>query len=184
MKTTKQPPKSNMKEGESCSVVSYSLQPHRILQARKLKWVAFPFSRGIFPTQGLNLDLPLCRWILYQLSHEGNPRILEWVAYPFSSGSSWPRNQTRVSHIAGGFFSSWATRESAIVSVKILHSSYRWCYRKYLITEEVHNLKWLSQLIKQDVQCDFQFIKCFPVCVLTYRKKARRIYSKTMTTFR
>ena len=88
MKTTKQPPKSNMKEGESCSVVSYSLQPHRILQARKLKWVAFPFSRGIFPTQGLNLDLPLCRWILYQLSHEGNPRILEWVAYPFSSGSS------------------------------------------------------------------------------------------------
>ena len=29
-----------------------------------------------------------CRWILYQLSHKGSPRILEWVAYPFSKGSS------------------------------------------------------------------------------------------------
>ena len=27
---------------------------------------------------------------------QGNPRTLEWVAYPFSSGSSWPRNWTRV----------------------------------------------------------------------------------------
>ena len=25
-----------------------------------------------------------CRWILYQLSHKGSPKILEWVAYPFS----------------------------------------------------------------------------------------------------
>ena len=39
-------------------------------------------------------------------------RILEWVAFPFSRGSSQPRDQTQVSHIAGGFFTSWATRES------------------------------------------------------------------------
>ena len=57
--------------------------------------------QGIFPTQGSNPGLPHCRWILYQLSHKGSPRILEWVAYPFSSGSSQPRNQTRVSCIAG-----------------------------------------------------------------------------------
>ena len=38
-------------------------------------------------------------------------RILEWVAIPFSRGSSQPRNRTQVSHIAGGFFTSWATRE-------------------------------------------------------------------------
>ena len=31
-------------------------------------------------------------------------RILEWVAIPFSSGSLWPRDQTLVSCIAGGFF--------------------------------------------------------------------------------
>ena len=39
-------------------------------------------------------------------------RILEWVAFPFSRGSSQPRDQTQVSRIAGGFFTSWATREA------------------------------------------------------------------------
>ena len=39
-------------------------------------------------------------------------RILEWVAFPFSRGSSQPRDRTQVSHIAGGFFISWATREA------------------------------------------------------------------------
>jgi len=32
--------------------------------------------------------------------------ILEWVAYPFSSESSQPRNRTRVSCIAGEFFTN------------------------------------------------------------------------------
>ena len=32
---------------------------------------------------------------------------------PFSRGSSWPRNQTLVSHIAGRFFITWATREAS-----------------------------------------------------------------------
>ena len=45
---------------------------HGILQARLLEWVAFPFSRGIFPTQ----------------------------------------DRTQVSHIAGRFFTSSATREA------------------------------------------------------------------------
>ena len=39
-------------------------------------------------------------------------RILEWVAIPFSRGSSWPRDQTWVSCIAGGFFTVWASRET------------------------------------------------------------------------
>ena len=39
-------------------------------------------------------------------------RILEWVALPFSRGSSQPRDWTQVSCIAGGFFTSWATREA------------------------------------------------------------------------
>ena len=64
--------------------------------------------QGIFPTQGSNSGLPHCRLILYHLSHKGSPRILEWVAYPFSRGSSWPRNWTRVSCIAGEFLTNWA----------------------------------------------------------------------------
>jgi len=30
----------------------------------------------VFPTQELNPGLPHCRWIVYQLSHKGSPRIL------------------------------------------------------------------------------------------------------------
>ena len=33
-------------------------------------------------------------------------RILKRIAFPFSRGSSQPRDQTQVSHIAGGFFTS------------------------------------------------------------------------------
>ena len=60
-------------------------------------------------------DLLYCGWILYQLSHKESPRILEWVAYPFSSRSSWPRNWTRVSCIAGRFITNWATREAPVL---------------------------------------------------------------------
>ena len=71
--------------------------------------------QGIFPTQGSNPGLPHCTWILYQMSHKGSPRILEWVAYPFSRGSSRPRNWTRISCIAGEFFTNWTIREAQYV---------------------------------------------------------------------
>ena len=38
--------------------------------------------------------------------------MLEWIAIASSKGSSQPRDQTRISHIAGGFFTIWATREA------------------------------------------------------------------------
>ena len=80
------------------------------------------FLQGIFPIQGPNRGLRHCRWVLYLLSYEGSlnirrnsgciahgilqARILEWVAYPFSSRFSRPRNLTRVSCIAGRFFTN------------------------------------------------------------------------------
>ena len=39
-------------------------------------------------------------------------RMLEWAAFRFSRGSSQPRDQTQVSHTAGGVFTSWATEKS------------------------------------------------------------------------
>ena len=36
-------------------------------------------------------------------------QILKWVAISFSRGSSWPRDQTQVSGIAGRFFTVWVT---------------------------------------------------------------------------
>ena len=48
-------------------------------------------------------------------------RMLEWVAIPFSRGSSWPRNWTWVSCIAGKFFTIWATREANNIVYLILN---------------------------------------------------------------
>ena len=42
-------------------------------------------------------------------------RILECVAFLFSRGSSQPGDQTQVSRIAGGFFTSWATGKPRVV---------------------------------------------------------------------
>ena len=39
-------------------------------------------------------------------------RILEWVAMVSSRGSSKPRDRTQIFHIAGIFFTIWATREA------------------------------------------------------------------------
>ena len=39
-------------------------------------------------------------------------RILEWVSFPFSRGFSQPRDWSQVFHIAGIFFTSWATRNT------------------------------------------------------------------------
>ena len=92
-----------------CSAPGSSI--HGISQARILKWVAISFSRGIFPTQGLNLGLLHCRQCVCAKSLQSCPtlcdpvdcsppgssvhgilqaRILEWVTMPFSRGPSRP----------------------------------------------------------------------------------------------
>ena len=49
-------------------------------------------------------------------------RVLEWVTIPFSRGSSWPRDLTWVSHIAGRHFTVWATREAPMAEGEELKS--------------------------------------------------------------
>ena len=50
--------------------------------------------------------LTLCDPMDYTVHGILQARILEWVAFPFSRGSSQPRDQAQVSHIADGFFTS------------------------------------------------------------------------------
>ena len=92
---------------------------HGILQARILKWVVVPFSRGSSqPRDWTEVSHIADRF--YQLSHQGSSRILEWVAYPFSSRSSWPKNWTGFSCIAGRFCTNWATREALFLNRNIV----------------------------------------------------------------
>ena len=58
------------------------------------------------------LCLTICEPMAYTVHGILQARTLEWVAVPFSRGSSQPRDRTQVSCIAGGFFTSWATREA------------------------------------------------------------------------
>ena len=68
-----------MKVAQSCPTLCNSMDysAHGILQARILGVSGFSSLQGISPTQGSNPSLPCCRWVLYQLSHMGSPRILE-----------------------------------------------------------------------------------------------------------
>ena len=106
-----------VKWNESHSAMSTSLQPHGLYSpwnstGQKIGVRSRSFLQGTLPTQGSNPGRPHCRWTPYQLSHYGSPRILEGLAYPFSSGSSWPRNETGVFCISGGFFTNLALREA------------------------------------------------------------------------
>ena len=92
-----------------------------------------------FSTQGSNPSLPYRRWILDPLSCQGSPRILEWVAYPFSRGTSQPRNRTRFSCIAGGFFISWAIREALCITQWSIYDS----NAKY--TVPIKGISWFVQ---------------------------------------
>ena len=58
--------------------MSNSLQPqglwgHQDLLSMKVD--CHSLLQEIFPTQGLNLSLLHCRWILYHLSHKGSPKM-------------------------------------------------------------------------------------------------------------
>ena len=113
-------------ESESHSVMSNSLWPHGLYSPRNSLGQNtgigdLSLLQGIFPNQGTNPGLPHCMQILYQLSYQGSPKILEWVAYPVSSRSSQPKNRTRVSCIAWGFFTNWTIREASGKEVGVLN---------------------------------------------------------------
>ena len=79
---------------------------------RTLEWVAYP-SPADLPNPGIEPGSPVLQADSLSAEPPGKPKNIgvEWVAYSFSRGSSVPRNRTRVSCIAGGFFTNWALRE-------------------------------------------------------------------------
>ena len=128
---------------ESRSVMSVSLWPHGLCSpwnslGQNTGVSSLSLLQGIFPNQGLIPGLPHCR-TLYQLSLKGSPRILEWAAYSFSSRSSQPRNQTRFFCIAGGFFTSWATRETLKVILFLIFK---------VMSDNIHNKPLSTTLVQ------------------------------------
>ena len=113
--------KGDSEVGQSCPALSDPMDCSSsipgISQARVLEWVASGFTdtKVLLQTyccclvtkwSEVKWKLLSCVWLLIL-----QVRILEGVAFPFSRGSSQPRDQTQVFHIAGTFFTSWATRD-------------------------------------------------------------------------
>ena len=106
------------------SFLSRSLQSWEMSSILYSRFYFIHSSVYIYQPQSPKSSPPsLSRWHLYVCPTLCDPmdytvhgilqvRILEWVASPFSRGSSQSRDWTQVSRIAGGFFTSWATREA------------------------------------------------------------------------
>ena len=157
------PAEKHPQNSENHSVVSDSLWPYGLYSpwnspGQNTGAGSLSLLQGIFPTQGSNPGLPHCRWILYQLSHKGSPRILEWIACPLSSRSSWPRNGTRVSCLASRFFTNWAIRE-ALKS----ESESRSIVSNSLQPNELHSPGFLQARILEWVAFPFSTGSCQPI---------------------
>ena len=112
--------------------------------------------QGIVPTPGIEPRSPALQQILYCLSHQRSPRILEWEAYPFSRESSWPKNRTGISCIAGGFFTS-----EALLWLSVCKTMFKSCiFRKH----RQEHCYWPEEgfLILNDPCCSSKkLLKCF-----------------------
>ena len=84
-----------------------------ILQAGILEWVAMPFSAGSSQPRNQTCSPTLqADSLLFEPS--GKPKNTGVGSVSFSRRSSPPRNQTRFSCVARGFFTTWTTRDPAV----------------------------------------------------------------------
>ena len=83
-------------------------------------------------------------------------RVLEWVVIPSSRGSSPPRDQTRVSYIAGKFFTTWVTLLYICLCLCV-YSRVIWLFWTLL-------LAWKNMMRITDVWC--VYLNSGPFCFL------------------
>ena len=107
-------------ESKSHSVMSDSLRPHGLYSpwnspSHNTGVGSLFLLQGIFPTEGSNPGLPSCRWILYQLSHQGSPG----ERFPRST-IKWP---THYLLWFGGVSVSWAGNTIALFPALHTHSA-------------------------------------------------------------
>ena len=90
--------------------LSFKMEEKRKAVIFKEDWLTSTSIAGLC----LVIQLCLTLWDSMDYTVHGilQARILEWVSFLFSRGSSQPRDWTQVSYTAGGFSTSWATREA------------------------------------------------------------------------
>ena len=81
---------------------------HQSLYLR-IKSLTYVLSHSVMSSSCESIDCSLPGSSLHGILQA---RMPEWVAISFSRGSSWPRDWTQVSCIAGRLFTDWAMREA------------------------------------------------------------------------
>ena len=138
-----------------CPVLTVASWPAYRFLKRQIRWSGIPISFRIFHSLFWSTLMKKVKmseshsvvfnslWPPWSVDGILQARILEWVAVLFSRGSSKPRAQTHESCVAGGFFTSWATRETqwkkqvigqylSINPIKILQSLYFPIFSEFL----------------------------------------------------
>ena len=114
-------------------------------------------------------------------------RILEGVTIIFSRGSSWPRDRTQVSCIAGRFFAVWATREahkgiSAQFSRSVLSDSGTpWIAASQAFLSITNSWSSLKLTSIESVMPSSHLILCCPLLLLPPIPPSIRVFSNEST---
>ena len=75
-------------------------------------WERNLIFKGLLKVKVAWSSLTLCDPMDHTVHGILQARILEWIAFPFSRDLPNPGTEPRSSHIAGRFFTSWATRKT------------------------------------------------------------------------
>ena len=100
--------KSESEVAQSCLTLSDQSRP-TLCGPMDEYWSGQPFpSPGYLLNPGIKSRSPTLQVDSLPVEPQGKPKNTTVNSLSFSSGSSWPRNRTRVSWIAGGFFTNGA----------------------------------------------------------------------------
>ena len=101
-------------------------------------------------------DLMDCSLLGFSVHGDSPGKNTELVAIPSSRESSQPRDRTQDSHVAGGFFTVWATKETQSHSTYIymyINSTYMYMH---IYSTYIYIMKYCSAIKKRTKWCHLQ----------------------------
>ena len=124
-----------------CSLPGSSV--HGIFQARVLEWIAISFSKGESESLSVVSDSLQPHGLYSPWNSPGQNTGVGSLS--LLRGSSQPRDWTQVSHIAGTFFTSWATREDHLLCKSYINREQWLIIRASLVTLMVKHMTAMQE---------------------------------------
>ena len=139
-----------MKITQSCLIFCDPMDSIESMEfSRPEYWSGYPFPfPGDLPNSGIEPRSSSLQADSLLAEPQGKPKNTGVGSLSLLSGSSWPKNRTRVSSIAGGFFTNWAMREDPrrCLTSGINTISYCYCYVNCSSLGETAWKLWVLQI--------------------------------------